>query len=117
MWIDNHEELISNAIERNFERWEDFIGEYIWIEPEPIPETYDEEILTMKNWISNRLLWLDSEMPGNCNDTEIVETIDDSNKNIIMIIDQLGKQTNYTKNKILIYVYDDGTTKRKLVNK
>ena len=117
MWIDNHEELISNAVERNFERWDDFIGEYIWIEPEPIPETYDEEILAMKNWISNRLLWLDSEMPGNCNDTEIVETNDDGNKNIIMIIDRLGRQTNYTKNKILIYVYDDGTTKRKLVTK
>ena len=104
-WIDDNEEIISNAIERNYERWDDFIGEYIWIEPEPIPETYDEEILVMKNWISNRLLWLDSEMPGNCNDTEIVETNDDGNKNIIMIIDHLGRQTNYTKNKILIY-YD-----------
>ena len=56
-------------------------------------------------------------MPGNCNDTEIVETNYDGNKNIIMIVDQLGRQTNYTKNKILIYVYGDGTTKRKIVTK
>ena len=36
-WIDTHRDLISEAKDRNFERWDYFIGEHIWIEPEPIP--------------------------------------------------------------------------------
>ena len=50
------EEIISNAIERNYERWDDFIGEYIWIEPEPVPDHMMKKFSTMKNWISNRLV-------------------------------------------------------------
>ena len=64
-WMDNHVDYLGEAIDRNFERW-DFIGEYIWIEPEPLPESYEEEIEVMKNWISNRLTWMDAHMPGNC---------------------------------------------------
>ncbi len=65
-WIDEQGLIIENAIDRNFELWDYFIGESIWIEPEPIPETYEEEITYMKNWIINRLNWLDDNMPGNC---------------------------------------------------
>ncbi|MEM8895117.1 MAG: CotH kinase family protein [Bacteroidota bacterium] len=36
-WITNHVELIAEPITRNFELWDNFLGESIWIEPEPIP--------------------------------------------------------------------------------
>ena len=114
-WIDDNEEIISNAIERNYERWDDFIGEYIWIEPEPVPETYDEEISTMKNWISNRLVWMDMEMPGDCNNTNFEEANIYDNKNIFMIVDLLGRPAYNTKNQALIYIYNDGKVQKKFI--
>ena len=64
-WIDNYVAMLANPLERNFERW-DFIGEYIWIEPDNIPETYEGEIEYLKNWIAERLSWMDQNLPGNC---------------------------------------------------
>lgn len=66
-WIDTQTAFLETPLERNFERW-DFIGENIWIEPSPIPESYEEEISYMKGWITERLQWLDANMPGNCAD-------------------------------------------------
>lgn len=114
-WIDDNEEIISNAIERNYERWDDFIGEYIWIEPEPVPESYDEEISTMKNWISNRLVWMDMEMPGDCNITNLEEVNTYDNKNIFMIVDLLGRPAYNRKNQALIYIYNDGKAQKKFI--
>lgn len=73
-WIDTHVDLIAGAIDRNFTLWDDFIGEPIWIEPEPIPQSYPEEIQVLKSWITNRLSWIDNNLPGNC--TDIVSTAD-----------------------------------------
>ena len=71
-WILQDTTYLSDAIARNFEKWDDFIGESIWIEPQPIPQSYEAEISTMINWITNRLNWMDSNMPGNCgNDTDL----------------------------------------------
>ena len=61
-WIDETRAIISDAVTRNFTRW-DVLGENIWIQPEPIPVTYDEEVQNLKNWIINRLSWLDANMP------------------------------------------------------
>ena len=74
-WVDTHLNLISEAIERNFILWDDFIGESIWIEPEPIPQTYPEEIVTLKSWVFNRLSWMDNNIPGNCADD--ITNVDD----------------------------------------
>ncbi|WP_306641632.1 CotH kinase family protein [Sanyastnella coralliicola] len=65
-WIVEDTTLISQALTRNYMRWDDVIGEYIWIEPDPLPETYQEEVEVMQNWISQRVAWLDANMPGNC---------------------------------------------------
>ncbi len=74
-WLDEHTAFLQNPLERNFQRW-DFIGESIWIEPEPIPQTYEAEITYMKNWIAARLTWLDANMPGNCEDDIISSNSD-----------------------------------------
>lgn len=65
-WIETHNAMISNATNRNFQKWIDFIGEPIWAEPDPIPQTYAEEILAMKDWITNRFAWMDANIPGSC---------------------------------------------------
>ena len=71
-WIIQDTTYLSQALQRNFDKWDEFIGESIWIEPEPIPQSYEEEISTMINWISNRLNWMDINMPGDCtNDTDL----------------------------------------------
>ncbi len=70
-YIDDNRSWISEAIDRNFTRWDNHIGESIWIEPDPIPQSYEEEIIYLKNWISERVAWLDEHIPGNC-DQDIV---------------------------------------------
>ncbi len=65
-WIDNHVALLTDPIARNFTKWDDFIGEQIWYEPQPIPQSYPAEIQYMKDWINNRIAWLDTNMPGDC---------------------------------------------------
>lgn len=61
-WIDANSVFISGAVERNFTKWDDVIGNSIWAEPEPIPESYDEEIVYMKNWIEQRIAWMDANI-------------------------------------------------------
>ena len=103
LWIDDNKEIISNAIERNYERWDDFIGEYIWIEPEPVPESYDEEFY-YENWILNRLLWMDMEMPGDCNNTNFQEANIMTQTIFSAIVDLLGRPAYNTKSNLFIYI-------------
>lgn len=65
-WIDEQVDFTADAIDRNFTVWDYFIGNQIWIEPEPIPQSYEAEIEYMKDWISDRIDWLDINMPGDC---------------------------------------------------
>ena len=82
-WILEDTTYLSQAIQRNFEKWDEFIGESIWIEPDPIPQSYEEEISTMINWITNRLNWMDINMPSNCaDDTDLNLNEIQSNFNI-----------------------------------
>lgn len=82
LWIDNDVNYIADAIQRNFTKWDDHIGQSIWIEPEPIPQSYDEEIQYLKNWITDRVVWLDANMPGNCENDILdnLEEIEDQNR-------------------------------------
>ncbi len=49
------------AQQRNFERW-DVLGHYVW--PNYfVGDTYQEEIDYMKNWIEQRLDWIDEHIP------------------------------------------------------
>ncbi len=65
-WIDEQVDFTADAIDRNFTVWDYFIGNQIWIEPQPIPQSYEAEIDYMKDWISDRIDWLDINMPGDC---------------------------------------------------
>ena len=67
LWMDTQTDFLEESLDRNFERW-DFIGNNIWFEPFPIPETYEGEISYMKTWIQERLEWMDANMYGNCED-------------------------------------------------
>lgn len=67
-YIDSVANLLDEAQVRNFQKWP-ILGEYVWPNPYPIPQTYVEEIDVLKTWIHNRMYWLDSNMPGICDCT------------------------------------------------
>ena len=62
--IDSLANTIDEAQKRNFVRWP-VLGEYVWPN-QFIGNTYQEEVNFLKNWIFNRLHWMDDNMPGNC---------------------------------------------------
>lgn len=64
-WIDQQAAYIDQAKDRNFTKWP-VLGTVIWAEPDPVPADYAGEITYMKDWISDRIDWLDANMPGDC---------------------------------------------------
>ncbi len=58
--INANEALLSQARVRNFQRWPIF-GQYVW--PNAfIGNNYGEEMNYLRNWLTNRLAWLDLNM-------------------------------------------------------
>ncbi|MEK9620498.1 MAG: CotH kinase family protein [Flavobacteriales bacterium] len=65
-FIDSLENILNDAQERHFTRWP-ILGVNVGTPEIGIqPTTYSGEIIKFKNWISERLIWLDNNMPGNC---------------------------------------------------
>jgi CotH protein/type IX secretion system substrate protein len=67
--IDSVVNLVNEARQRHFQRWP-ILGQYIWPNPQPIATSYDAEISFLKSWISERLKWIDANIPntGPCYD-------------------------------------------------
>lgn len=68
--IDSMSYELQEAQVRNFKRW-NILGQYVWPNPQPIPATWAGEVQELKNWISERLIWLDNNLPRN--KTTVVE--------------------------------------------
>jgi hypothetical protein len=60
-YIDANTDYINESQIRNFLRWPE-LGLYTWPEPQPNPPTYAAEILRLKEWITARTAWLDSQI-------------------------------------------------------
>jgi len=56
---------INNAQNRNFQRWP-VLGVDLFAQPHPLPTTYNEEINVLKAWLTDRVNWLDNNIPGDC---------------------------------------------------
>ena len=115
-FIDNQAITLNEAQSRNFERWQ-ILGNYLW--PNAfVGDTYEEEITYLKNWTTERLIWMDENMIGNCNPVAITNldkqnsltvqpnpflksinfilSKDNSIKNgVVKIYDSLGKEIRY----------------------
>ncbi len=61
-FIDSLVIATEDARIRNFNRWP-VIGQYVWPNPY-IGNTYQEEITYLKNWITQRLTWMENNMIG-----------------------------------------------------
>ena len=65
-FIDSLENILNDAQGRHFTRWP-ILGVNVGTPEIGIqPTSYSGEIIKFKNWISERLTWLDNNMPGNC---------------------------------------------------
>jgi hypothetical protein len=53
--------LNQEAQQRNFQRWP-VLGEYVWPNYY-IGQTYQQEVTWLKNWIAQRMEWLDANIP------------------------------------------------------
>ena len=64
---------LDEAQERNFNKWK-ILGNYVW--PNYfIGNTWQEEMTYLNNWVLNRLLWMDANMPGICDQSGINDII------------------------------------------
>jgi len=62
--IDSTTMVMGESIDRNFKRWP-VLGIYIW--PNSfVGSTYDEEEWFLRNWIDDRLEWMDGRWGGQC---------------------------------------------------
>jgi len=108
-WIDNNVLNLQEPLDRNFERW-DFIGQQIWIEPDPFPQTYEEEIDYLKNWISERIDWIDANIPGNCEDDVVsIDEVSEASHKLKMF-------PNPTNERVTLEVPFDGVLQLTDVN-
>jgi len=57
-YIDSTAAYLDESQQRNFTTW-NIIGVGTWPEPNPLPQTYGEEIQRLKDWITTRFAWLD----------------------------------------------------------
>ena len=60
-YIDSMVNYLGPAVDRNFQRWP-ILSSYIWPNAY-IGNIYQNEVSYLKNWINNRLTWMDASMP------------------------------------------------------
>lgn len=65
-YLDSMVAYIDSAQNRHYNQWP-ILGVYVWPNPNPLGQTYAEEILHLKQWIDQRGNWLDANMYGFCN--------------------------------------------------
>ncbi len=70
-WIDTMAVFLDDAQQRNYTKWP-ILGVYLW--PNNfVGATYAEEITYFKDWITQRMIWMDANMFGSCADLGFVE--------------------------------------------
>ncbi len=62
--IDSISNLLNEAQQRHFTQWT-ILGQYVWPNATPIPTSYNDEIGTLKNWLQQRIAWLNQNIPNN----------------------------------------------------
>ena len=74
------------------------------------------EVTDLSCWQNNYIGFLDTTYQyysNNCSGTSIQEH--NTNKELLKFTDLLGRETKGAKNKVLFYIYDDGTVEKRIV--
>ena len=82
-----------------------------------VGNTFQDEIVYLKNWIDDRLTWLDNNMTGNCiqQPSSITTITSENTKKLINVVDILGRTTSSNKKTTLFYIYNDGTVEKRII--
>lgn len=59
--LDTLTSILKEPITRNFQKWP-ILGTYVWPQPTPYAGTWEQEINELRNFISQRLQWLDNNI-------------------------------------------------------
>ena len=63
-FIDSMAVYLDYAQQRNFQKW-NILGNYVWPNYY-VGNTFQDELIFLKDWIDARLIWIDSNIVGNC---------------------------------------------------
>ncbi|MBL4734541.1 MAG: CotH kinase family protein [Flavobacteriales bacterium] len=104
-YIDSLTAYLNESQQRNFVRWP-VLGQVVWPNYY-IGQTYQEEINLLKSWITDRLVWIDKNMPGDC----IIPAYDEEEFFILAHPNPIGSSVNldfwlYDPKNVTIKVYD-----------
>lgn len=74
--IDTLSNILKEPIVRNFQKWP-VLGTYVWPQPTPYAGTWEQEVNELRNFITQRLQWLDNNIKTNfaitTNEPELAE--------------------------------------------
>lgn len=59
--IDSLTNFLKEPVVRNFQKW-NILGTYVWPQPTPYAGTWNDEVNELKNFINQRLQWLDNNI-------------------------------------------------------
>jgi hypothetical protein len=70
--IDSLALVLNESQQRNFNKW-NILGVYVWPN-QYVGATYADEINFLKEWIMDRVNWVDANLPGECVISDVYET-------------------------------------------
>lgn len=127
--IDSIAAVLQEPQMRNYQRWP-ILGTYIWPN-QYVGQTYQDEINFLKQWTLERLVWMDLNMPGNCDlitaiqyvinpdvtvfpnpfsKTVTVRLPDSSPFNKVIIYDRVGKAIFSVSDSATEFIWDGMNT-------
>lgn len=70
-WVDSTAQVLDEAQKRNFQRWP-IMGQWVW--PNSfVGSSYSAEVSFLKDWLAQRINWIDANLPGTCNSVPLPE--------------------------------------------
>jgi hypothetical protein len=100
--IDSLSTLLEEAQHRNFEKWQ-ILGEYVW--PNYfIGDTFEEEIDFMKDWINDRLTFLDEDIPKLGDKYNVKNELDYNAEQIVEGPNQLSFYPNPARSTVMLHI-------------
>lgn len=109
--VDSMVSLLNShgAQQRNTQAWDNW-GEYVWPNYY-VAQDYDDEIDYLKEWLTDRIAWMDEKLEYDPNEPLKVRTATDTRR-IVAYYTLDGKKTSTPVHGFYIVKYDDGTTRK-----
>ena len=97
-FIDTNAAYLNEAQSRHFEKWGNLGVNSGTPEIEADPATFEEQITKFKNWITTRIAWLDSNIPGNGSNCNLSNNQSTQKKDLILFPNPVNNTLYLTGN-------------------